>query len=131
MNDLFADQLNDIVTAAEHSAEDEKIALQLPALIKLGTASWAYPGWGGLVWKHRDYPTNALSQYGLHAYAQHPLFGCVEIDSSWYQPPGLQQYQQHASQLPSGFTVLAKSWRNITLPGNREFLDRALSATAY
>ena len=44
----------------------------LPTDIRLGTSSWFFPGWRGLVYEG-IYPQAALSKKGLAAYAQIPL----------------------------------------------------------
>lgn len=99
------------------------MAARLSPLVQLGTASWSYPGWEGSVWQRSTYEPNLLSRFGLPAYSSHPLLGCVEIDHSWYKPPTAEQYRDYAQQVPQGFTLLAKSFRDITLPGSDRFLN--------
>jgi hypothetical protein len=38
--------------------------------LRLGTSSWTYPGWAGLMWDGA-YPETLLSKKGLRAYGQH------------------------------------------------------------
>lgn len=56
-----------------------ELATALSPEIRLGTASWNYPGWAGMVWA-RNCPEASLSRYGLAADARHPLFRTVSVD---------------------------------------------------
>ena len=47
--------------------------------IRLGTSSWHFPGWAGLVWA-RAYSEAVVAKHGLAAYAQHPLLGTVSLN---------------------------------------------------
>ena len=62
-----------------------ELAATLPRLAHLGTSSWTFPGWKGLVWEG-DYSDAQLSKHGLASYAQHPLFRCVSLDRAFYRP---------------------------------------------
>jgi hypothetical protein len=62
-----------------------ELAARLPRSIRLGTMSWSFPGWRGLVYA-KEAPLGALSALGLGAYSKHPLLGAVEIDRSYYEP---------------------------------------------
>ena len=48
------------------------LAGALPQRLRLGTSSWTYPAWAGLVWD-AEYAETQLSKHGLAAYAAHPL----------------------------------------------------------
>jgi uncharacterized protein YecE (DUF72 family) len=85
-----------------------ELAAQLPSSVRLGTMSWAFPGWRGLVYG-RDAPVGALSRLGLGAYSQHPLLGAVEIDHSYYDPLDESTLAAYAAQVPSGFRFLVKA----------------------
>lgn len=84
------------------------LAAALAPQLRLGTSSWAYPGWNGLVWDG-DYPDAVLSRQGLAAYAQHPLLRCVGIDRSFYRPLTASQYAQYAAQVPADFRFIVKA----------------------
>ncbi|MET0378089.1 MAG: DUF72 domain-containing protein [Spongiibacteraceae bacterium] len=84
------------------------LASALPPHLRLGTSSWNYPGWTGLVWD-RDYADAKLSQYGLAAYAQHPLFRTVSIDRSFYKPLSVAQFSTYAAQVPGDFRFVVKA----------------------
>lgn len=76
---LFPETETELVGAATPEPAVLELAASLPPTLRLGTSSWHYPGWTGLVWK-RDYPAEILSRHGLPAYAQHPLLKTVCLD---------------------------------------------------
>lgn len=80
-------------------------------LLRLGTSSWSFPGWQGLVWDTppAPYAEGRLSRDGLPAYAAHPLLTAVGIDRGFYAPVGVDEYARYASQVPQGFRFLVKA----------------------
>jgi uncharacterized protein YecE (DUF72 family) len=60
-------------------------ARRLPENLYLGTSSWAFPGWAGLVYD-RVASQEILAHEGLAAYAAHPLFRAGGIDRTYYAP---------------------------------------------
>ena len=91
----------------------QTLAAELPALLRLGTSSWTYPGWTGLVWED-DYADTALSKNGLSAYAKHPLLRAVSIDRTFYRPLTNSQFSRYASQVPDDFRFVVKAPSLIT-----------------
>ncbi len=85
-----------------------ELAAALPSTLRLGTSSWTYPGWAGLVWD-REYPDAQLSRHGLRAYAQHPLFRTVSLDRSFYRPLSVAQFAAYAAQVPADFRFVVKA----------------------
>ena len=61
------------------------LGASLPATIRLGTSSWSFPGWKGLVYAGR-HSESALARDGLRAYSQHPLLRTVGVDKTYYRP---------------------------------------------
>lgn len=59
------------------------LAARLPPRLRMGTSSWGFAGWAGLVWD-RAWPEAALSTDGLQAYAAHPLLRAVGLDMAHY-----------------------------------------------
>ena len=57
------------VEAAGVSDATRTLAAALPHGLRLGTSSWHFPGWAGLVWGG-DYAESRLSKEGLAAYAR-------------------------------------------------------------
>ncbi|WP_235992261.1 DUF72 domain-containing protein [Cellvibrio polysaccharolyticus] len=112
-------------------AEAELMALAdaLPAHLRLGTSSWNYPGWNGLVWDG-EYTANHLSRQGLTAYSQHPLFRTVSIDRSFYRPLNVAQFAEHASQVGPDFRFVVKAPSLVTDALVRDESGRGMRANA-
>jgi uncharacterized protein YecE (DUF72 family) len=86
----------------------------------MGTSSWAYEGWQGLVYR-RSYPKNRFSRDTLAEYASYavdgaPLFRTVGIDHSFYRPATASQLAHYADQVPDEFRFCLKVWEEITIP---------------
>lgn len=96
------------VEAAVAGADLSALAAALPAHLRLGTSSWNFPGWTGLVWD-REYPEARLSKYGLAAYARHPLLRTVSLDRAFYRPLDRDQYAAYAAQTPDDFRFVVKA----------------------
>jgi len=101
------------VQPASPSAAITQLAGQVPATAWLGTSSWHYPGWGGLVWD-RIYTEKQLSQTGLPAYAQYPLFAAVGLDRGFYRPLTVAQYAGYAADVPDAFRFVVKAPSQVT-----------------
>jgi uncharacterized protein YecE (DUF72 family) len=84
--------------------------------LRLGTSSWSFPGWQGLVYDDPavPYSEGRLSREGLPAYAAHPLLGAVGIDRGFYAPLQTAEYARHAAQVPAGFRFLVKAPGRVT-----------------
>jgi len=80
----------------------------LPPEIRLGTSSWFFPGWRGLVYEG-VHPQPALSKKGLAAYAQIPLLRTVSLDRTFYAPITTIEYARYATQVPEGFSFVVKA----------------------
>jgi uncharacterized protein YecE (DUF72 family) len=101
------------------------LAAALPPAVTLGTSSWTFPGWAGLVWDGRP-DERALIDEGLRAYAAHPLLGGVGVDRSFWQPLSTAQWASYAAQVPAGFRFVGKAWRELVDPrASARFLDPA------
>lgn len=88
----------------------------------LGTASWTFPGWGGLVYSCRE-TTERLARAGLAAYARHPLFNAVALDRTYYAPLATRRYKQYASEVPDNFRFLVKAPAELVSPDSPFYLD--------
>jgi uncharacterized protein YecE (DUF72 family) len=102
--------------------EDRVLGARVPSWIHLGTSSWSFPGWTGLLWNGR-HTDDELARAGLRAYAQHPLFRTVSIDRSYYGPLRAEDVAAYARQLDEAsaltpslppFRVVSKVWEEIT-----------------
>jgi uncharacterized protein YecE (DUF72 family) len=128
---------------APPSAELLTLGARLPAEVRLGTSSWSFPGWTGLVYAR---PTGqlTLARAGLPAYARHPLLRTVGIDRTFYGPVPAETFRGWADAVPDAFRFLAKAHEEITLARfpdqeryrarrgerNPRFLDAAYAADA-
>lgn len=117
------------------------MARALPDRVRLGTSSWAYPGWAGLVWD-TEYPESLLSREGLRAYGEHPLLRSVSVDRSFYRPLTQDQYARYAAQVPDDFRFVVKAPSHVTdalvrgedgrgMQPNPAFLDPALATQDF
>lgn len=98
----------------------------LPSGVFLGTSSWSFPGWAGLVY---DTVANAsqLSKHGLPAYARHPVLHAVGIDRGFYQPLSLAEYAAYATQVPDSFRFLVKAPAQVTDQARRDDSGRGIA----
>jgi uncharacterized protein YecE (DUF72 family) len=127
------------VKAARHSPLLE--APGLPPGLRLGTSSWFFPGWRGLVYEGQ-HSQSALSRAGLGAYAQCPLLRTVSLDRTFYAPLSAADYQRYARQVPDDFSFVVKAPALVTDAvardeqgrgevGNPRFLDAAVAAREF
>lgn len=107
--DLFSgDQAPPAVGAAAVSDSLARLAPRLPALLRLGTSSWSFPGWKDLVYD-RSAPAATLAHEGLGAYARHPLLRTVGVDRTYYAPMSAEEWAAYAAAVPEGFRFLTKA----------------------
>ncbi len=113
----------------------------LPPQIRLGTSSWFFPGWRGLVYDG-VHPQTALSKKGLAAYAQIPLLRTVSLDRTFYAAITTIEYARYATQVPDGFSFVVKAPAMVcdaVMRGedgrgrvaNPHFLDAAIAAREF
>ena len=95
------------------------VARRLPTQVRLGTSSWSFPGWHGIVYDKRA-SENVLAREGLAAYAQHPLLRAVGLDRSYYRPPTREQFRAYAEVVPDDFRFVVKADRLLTSPTDPE-----------
>lgn len=122
----------------------ESFRERLPKNLRLGTSSWTFPGWAGLVY-HQRYPNQrAFLRDSLGEYARHPLMRTVGIDRGYYAPVPEEDLAHYASQLPNDFRAAMKVWQGVSMPGyprharygdsagkeNPQFLDAEVFARA-
>jgi uncharacterized protein YecE (DUF72 family) len=90
-----------------------ELAKTLPATIHLGTSSWSFPGWEGLVY-NGSFSESKLARDGLPAYAAQPLLRTVSIDRTFYAPIAESDFAHYAGQVPSGFRFVVKAPMAVT-----------------
>ena len=109
--------------------------------IRLGTSTWSYPGWAGMVWDG-VYAESRLARDGLTAYARHPLLRTVCVDRAFYRPLSASQYARLAAMVPSDFRFVVKAPSLVTdalvrgeegrgRQANPAFLDPALAVHEF
>ncbi|MBN1292354.1 MAG: DUF72 domain-containing protein [Candidatus Latescibacteria bacterium] len=86
-----------------------KIELPKVNKIKIGTCSWNYDSWVGLVYTKR---CNRSAEY-LTEYAKH--FSTVEIDSWFYKPPTLSDANEYLERAGKNLMFSCKLHQGITL----------------
>ncbi|WP_296652375.1 DUF72 domain-containing protein [Paraburkholderia sp.] len=117
------------------------LAAGLPPQVRLGTSSWSFPGWRGIVYGD-DYSNAKLARDGLAAYAVHPLLRSVSIDRSFYAPLSIAEYLRYAQQVPDHFRFIVKAPASITdasvrgergepVAANPCFLNAQLAASEF
>ena len=95
--------------------EVQALAGALPAHVRLGTSSWAYAGWRGIVYGERA-PVAALASDGLAAYASWPLARTVGLDRAFYATPTVDEYRSLAALVPPSFRFTVKADQRATRP---------------
>ncbi len=122
-------------------AEFAQLAAHLPDRLHLGTSSWSFPGWNGLVWDG-EYTEAMLARRGLATYARHPLMRAVSLDRAFYQPLTVAQYAGYAAQVPPHFRFVVKAPAVVAdalvrredgkgMRANEGFLDPGLAWSAF
>jgi uncharacterized protein YecE (DUF72 family) len=117
--DLFGDPDRDAL---------ETLAKSIPAHVRLGTSSWTFEGWKGIVYKQRYGSKQDFVRDSLAEYARWPLFRTVGIDRSYYAPLAHEELLAYAAQLPPDFRCCTKAWSEITtqvFPDQPRFGGRA------
>lgn len=112
------------VGAASPTSRHHALAAALPHRLRLGTSSWSFPGWAGIVYDRPASPP-VLARHGLAAYALHPLLRTVCVDRSYYRPVESGAWREYAAMVGPGFRVVTKAERVLVQPEDPLFLDPA------
>jgi uncharacterized protein YecE (DUF72 family) len=91
------------------------LAERLPHSLRLGTSTWSFPGWRGIVYDG-DHDEATLARHGLAAYAAHPVLRTVGIDRSFYSPLTVPTLERLAQAVPDDFRFLMKAHAALTTP---------------
>lgn len=92
-----------------------QLAERIPAKLRMGTSSWSFPGWEGIVYDRRASQAT-LAKEGLGPYAHHPLLRTVGLDRTYYRPISTEAFQDYAAAVPDDFRFLVKADRLLTSP---------------
>lgn len=120
----------DSVGPADHPAALRQLGERLPSGLRMGTSSWSFPGWTGIVWD-RAAESSTLSKTGLFAYSEHPLLRTVGVDRAWYEPLHADVYAAYAAQVPLDFRFLVKAHSVLTTPPRSDAPDPRFLDPAY
>lgn len=93
----------------------QRLARALPSALRLGTSSWSYPGWSGLVWD-RPYDDKTLARHGLAAYAASPLLRTASLDRTYYGPMTPDALGTLVEGVPEDFRLVVKAHAHCTVP---------------
>ena len=93
---------------ADWQALADRLQARWADRLHLGTSSWHFPGWAGLVYD-RPAPQAWLSRKGLSAYARHPLLRTVSLDRTFYRPVSSTTLAALAAQVPADFRFVVKA----------------------
>jgi uncharacterized protein YecE (DUF72 family) len=88
----------------------------LPKKVRIGTSSWNYPGWKGLVYQSEYRSEKEFRAENFREFAHCPLFRTVGIDSSFYAPLDSETLQKYHAQARPDFSWASKVWEQITIP---------------
>lgn len=102
------------VGPAPMSEDLSTLGQHLPAGVFLGTSSWTFPGWSGLVYDHQA-AASQLAREGLAAYGHHPVLRTVGIDRTFYGPIPASAFAEYAEQVPDSFRFLVKAHEVCTM----------------
>ncbi|MEJ2515349.1 MAG: DUF72 domain-containing protein [Gammaproteobacteria bacterium] len=100
---------------ASPRAEHLALTRRLPPGFRVGTSTWSFPGWDGIVWSGPADKAR-LARDGLSAYAAHPLLRLVGVDRSWYAPVPEHEMARWVEQVPGDFRFVVKAARMLTEP---------------
>jgi uncharacterized protein YecE (DUF72 family) len=103
-----------VVEGIEVPAEQRELAHALPPRLRLGTMSWSFPGWRGVIYDEQASP-KSFAEAGLTAYTKHPLLRTVEIDRSFYDPLPARYFAGVSEQVPDDFRFVVKAHEDCTL----------------
>jgi uncharacterized protein YecE (DUF72 family) len=126
-----------------------EVELAAEAGVYVGTSSWKYPGWLGMIYEADRYGVRGrfaetkFERESLREYAS--VFRTVCVDAAYYRFPTREGLESLAEQVPEGFRFTFKVTSEITvkrfprLPRygerggkeNRGFLDAGLFAEAF
>jgi len=103
------------VAAATTAEQYRSLAERLPARLRMGTSTWSFSGWHGIVYAD-EYDESTLARQGLGAYATHPLFRSVGVDRSYYRPLDAETLSRMRKAVGSDFRFLLKAHAALMLP---------------
>ncbi len=100
-----------------HPIDESDLALSasLPRRLHLGTSSWNFTGWRGILYE-RDSAIKDLSRHGLRAYAARHWLKCVGVDRGYYNPVPREDWELYRAQVPAHFRFMVKALQRVLMP---------------
>lgn len=92
---------------------DERIARLRRRNVYLGTSSWKYAGWKGLVYRKPYRTEKEFNDTCLAEYAEH--FTTVGVDHTYYAWPTEPAFSKYVDQTPDGFRFGLKATEKVTV----------------
>lgn len=90
---------------------------QLAALAKqnilIGTSSWKYPGWIGIVYNQKYNGDKDFNEHCLKEYSE--TFSTVGVDHTYYQWPSQAHFDHYVAETPESFRFGLKVTEKITV----------------
>lgn len=117
-DDPAAHAVGPAAPAPEDAGGFAALAARLPASLRLGTSSWSFPGWHGIVYD-RAASGAVLAREGLAAYARHPLLRAVGVDRGFYAPVPEVDFAAYRAAVPEDFRFVVKAPGDCTFPRRR------------
>jgi len=105
----------DLTISAQPDQLWSEDAKRLPPSLYLGTSTWAFPEWKGILYRQEYRSERDFSQRCLAEYASVPWFRTVCIDSLFYNAPKPETLVRYAEQVPESFRWVSKVWERITI----------------
>lgn len=102
----------------------------LPRSVYLGTSTWNFPGWRGIVYGLSS-GTRGIAKQGLAAYSRYPIFRTVGVDRNFYRAMSADEFAALAEQVPDDFRFLVKAPRTSTDPYVRTDTGRACGVNPH
>jgi len=126
--ELFSDGASEADLIGTAPLPDELVPLLagLPRALRLGTSSWAFPGWAGILWAQRA-SEQLLARVGIRAYARNPLLRAVGLDRTFYAPLPVEEFRQLARLVPEDFRFVVKAHAALTTPIDRQARNVAVT----
>jgi uncharacterized protein YecE (DUF72 family) len=90
-----------------------------PDGLHVGTSSWSYPGWAGIVYA-REHDATTLARHGLAAYGAHRWLRTVSIDRTYYGALSADELAGYAAVVPAYFRFMVKAPAELTTPTLRD-----------
>ncbi len=92
---------------------NEKLKNLQKEQIYLGTSSWKYEGWKGLIYQNEYKSEKSFTDNCLSEYAEH--YSAVGVDHTYYAWPTAKAFEKYVSQVPKDFRFVLKATEKTTI----------------